>query len=134
MYTGHSSRTSADFLKRLHYLVDGKIENVQTDNGSEFHGEFEEKLKELKIPHYWSRVHTPKDNAANERFNRTLNEEFIQMGNMLVDSQEFNRRLTEWLVEYNFRRPHQTLGYLSPINFIYRKEHLLPTYPSSTRP
>jgi len=132
MYGTHSSRSAADFLRRLYLLTDGKIENIQTDNGSEFHGEFEATVKDLRLSHYWSRVKTPKDNAANERFNRTLNEEFIQMGNMVVDPGEFNRRLTEWLVEYNFRRPHQTLGYVSPINFIQRKENLLPMYPSST--
>jgi transposase InsO family protein len=132
MYASHSSATAADFLQRLHALVEGKIENVRTDNGSEFHGAFEDALKKLEIPHYWSRVKTPKDNAANERFNRTLDEEFMQMGNAVVDTVEFNRRLTEWLIEHNFRRPHQALGYSTPINFIYSHERLLPMYPSST--
>ena len=134
MYESHSSKATSDFLRRLHFLAAGKIENVQTDNGSEFHGRFETTLKQLRVSHYWSRVRTPKDNAPNERFNRTLSEEFIQMGNMVTDPYEFNRRLTEWLVEYNFRRPHQSLGYLSPINFIYKHDRLLPMYPSSTPP
>jgi putative transposase len=132
MYTSHSSRSAADFLSRLHELSGGKIENIQTDNGSEFHLDFDRRAKELSIGHYWSRAKTPKDNAPAERFNRTLSEEFIQMGNMVIDPVEFNRRLTEWLVEYNFRRPHQSLGYMSPINFIYKHENLLPMYPSST--
>lgn len=132
MYTTHSSKAAADFLRRLHALVDGRIENVQTDNGSEFHGAFEKACLDLGLDHYWSRVRTPKDNGQNERFNRTLSEEFMQMGNAVIDQAEFNRRLTEWLIEYNFRRPHQALGYLSPINFIYRHEKLLPMYPSST--
>jgi len=54
-----------------------------------------------------------------------------EMGNMVTDASEFNRRLTEWLVEYNFRRPHQSLQYMSPINFIYKYDRLLPMYPSS---
>lgn len=134
VYTTHSSRAAADFLRRLRALVEGRIENVQTDNGSEFHGAFEQACRDLGLAHYWSRVRTPKDNGQNERFNRTLSEEFIQMGNAVTDQAEFNRRLTEWLIEYNFRRPHQALGYLSPINFIYRHERLLPMYPSSTHP
>ena len=136
MYTSHSSRAAADFLCRLHLLVNGKIENVQTDNGSEFHGEFEVACKELNVEHYWSRVKTPKDNAGNERFNRTLSEEFIEMGNMTTDTGEFNRRLTDWLIEYNFTRPHQALDYSTPINFIHKHSRppLLPMYPSSTRP
>jgi putative transposase len=132
MYTTHSSRAAADFLCRLHLLGDGKIENVQTDNGSEFHAEFEAACKKLDVAHYWSRVKTPKDNAANERFNRTLSEEFIAMGNMTPDTEEFNHRLTEWLIEYNFYRPHQALDYSTPINFIYSHERLLPMYPSNT--
>lgn len=132
MYTSHSSRAAADFLSRLYQLSGGRIENVQTDNGSEFHLDFDRKAQDLGIEHYWSRVKTPKDNAPVERFNRTLSEEFVQMGNMVSDAPEFNRRLTEWLIEYNFRRPHQALGYMSPINFIYKHENLLPMYPSST--
>jgi hypothetical protein len=36
---------------------------------------------------------------------------------------------TECLVEYNFRRPHRSLGYRSPNNFIYKHQRLLPMYP-----
>lgn len=132
MYTTKSTRSSADFLRRLHLLLDGKIENVGHDQGSEFRGAFADTCHRLEITPYVSRIKTPKDNAVNERFNRTLQEEFTQLGNLTADVPEFNRRLTEWLVEYNFRRPHQSLGYLSPINFIYRYQRLLPMYPSST--
>ncbi|MBE9515011.1 MAG: transposase [Chloroflexi bacterium] len=30
-------------------------------------------------------------------------------------------RLTEWLVEYNFNRPHQSLGYVAPTEYIENK-------------
>lgn len=134
MYASHSSRAAADFLCRLHLLTGGKIENVQTDNGSEFHGEFERACAKLGLAHYWSRVKTPKDNATNERFNRTLQDEFLAMGNAIVDVDEFNRRLTEWIIEYNFKRPHQALGYATPIGFAYKRSPnlLLPMSPSST--
>lgn len=134
MYTTHSSASASDFLRRVHYLLDGKIENVQTDNGSEFHKHFETTCKDLNIPHWWSRVRTPKDNAVNERFNRTLQEEFMNLGNMTNDTIVFNRNLTEWLVEYNFRRPHQSLGYVPPMNFSYKYHKVLPMCPSSTDP
>lgn len=132
MYTTHSSKSAEDFLHRLHYLLDGKIENIQTDNGSEFKLHFDSALTKLNIPHYYSRVKTPKDNAVNERFNRTLEEEFLAMGNLMADTHLFNQRLTEWLVEYNFKRPHQSLGYLPPINFHFKYHKVLPMYPSST--
>ncbi len=134
MYATHSSASARDFLQRLHLLLDGRIENIQTDNGSEFHRHFDEACANLRLEHYWSRAKTPKDNAVNERFNRTLQDEFLGMGNMLTDTVEFNRRLTEWLVEYNFRRPHQALNYLPPISFVFKYHKVLPMYPSSTGP
>jgi transposase InsO family protein len=132
MYTTHSSYNSRDFLYRLYYLLDGKIENIQTDNGSEFKKYFEQGCQKLELSHYYSRVKTPKDNPVNERFNRTLQEEFIDLGNMTYDTVEFNRKLTEWLIHYNFGRPHQTLDYMPPINFTYKYHKVLPMYPSST--
>ena len=131
MYASHSSWSARDFLQRLHLLLDGKIENVPTDNGSEFHRYFETACQTLDLTHYWSRVKTPKDNAVNERFNRTLKDEFLAFGNMTADLAAFNRRLTEWLIEYNFRRPHQSLGYLPPIHFTFKYHKVLPMYPSS---
>jgi len=133
MYTTHSSWNARDFLYRLHYLLDGQIENIQTDNGSEFKKYFDEACVKLKVPHYYSRVKTPTDNPANERFNRTLEEEFIQLGHLTSDVTVFNRQLTEWLVEYNFHRPHQTLGYESPMGFHFKYHKVLPMSSSSTR-
>lgn len=132
MYTAHSSYNTRDFLYRLHFLLDGKIENIQTDNGSEFKGYFDRGIAKLKLSHYHSRAKTPKDNPDNERFNRTLKEEFINMGNMTDDTELFNQKLTEWLIHYNFQRPHQTLDYMPPINFTFKYHNVLPMYPSST--
>jgi len=40
--------------------------------------------------------------------------------------------LTEWLVEYNFERPHQSLDYLTPIEFTQKYTKVLPMWSSST--
>lgn len=132
MYPGHGSAYAADFLKRLHCLLDGKIENIQTDNGSEFARYFKLAAEQLKLVHYHSRPHMPKDNAFDERFNRTIQDEFIALGHLTNDCAIFNRELTEWLVEYNFHRPHQTLNYLTPMQFTNQYLKVLPMYPSST--
>ena len=132
MYSSKSSRNATEFLMRLKDLTAGRIENVGHDNGTEFQGEFKNACQKLGITQYYSRVHTPKDNAVNERFNRTLQEEFIQLGNLTANIPLFNQKLTEWLIEYNFKRPHASLGYMSPINFIYKYHHLLPRTPSDT--
>lgn len=132
MYTTKHSKHAADFLRRIHYLLEGKMENVQTDNGSEFAKHFRDAMENFHLPHYFSRPKTPTDNPFDERFNRTLKEEFIALGNYTTDCAVFNQKLTEWLIEYNFRRPHQSLGYSTPINFHYKHHRVLPMYPSST--
>jgi len=64
----------------------------------------------------------------------TCAEEFLTQGNFHLDPQKFNQVPTEWLVEYNFRRPHQALDYTPPINFQAKYLKVLPMYPSSTTP
>lgn len=132
MYKSKHSKNAADFLKRMRYLLNGKIENIQTDNGSEFAKDFEAAIKDLNLTRYFSRPKTPTDNPYDERFNRTLREEFISLGNMTSDCDIFNQRLTEWLIEYNFKRPHQSLDYETPVSFHYKYHKVLPMYPSST--
>jgi len=128
----HSSISTEDFLIRLNYLLNSKIDNILTDNGSEFQKHFEEACKKLNLNRYYSRVRQPKDNAICERFNRTLNEEFIQLGNSTPNIDVFNSKLTEWLVEYNFHRPHQSLDYMTPVGFTQKYGRVSKKYSSST--
>jgi len=121
MYKNKSSRVATDFLYRLRYLTGQPIENLQTDNGSEFALEFERATVKLGIQRYFSRVRTPKDNAEVERFNQTLEYEWLYNSNLSLDPEELNPRLTDWLVEYNFNRPHQSLGYLAPMEYIEKE-------------
>ncbi len=133
MYASHSSAAATDFLLRLRYLVPS-VRNVHTDNGSEFAKYFDRACSYLGLPRYYSRVKTPKDNARLERFNRTLREEFIDLGNATEEAPVFNRLLAEWLVEYNFKRPHQALGYLTPMAYAGQTAGVVPMYPNSTTP
>jgi len=121
MYKTKSSKVAADFLYRLRHLIDQPIENIQTDNGSEFAYYFERATNKLNINRYFSRVKTPKDNPEAERFNQTLQYEWLYDGNLDFDCDRFNHHLTEWLIEYNFNRPHQKLDYLTPIEHIKKE-------------
>lgn len=132
MYTSKSSLQAADFLHRLFYLLNGCYLNSLNDNGSEFHKEFELACLDLGINQYWSRTHTPKDNSVCERFNQTLEKEFLAFGNLNTDTVIFNQKLTEWLIEYNFIRPHQTLDYETPWEFYAKINKVLPMCPSRT--
>ena len=133
MYSSKHSRNAADFLKRFHYLLEGKTDNILTDNGTEFEKEFRQAAEDLGLVRYYSRPRTPKDNAIDERFNRTIQEEFIALGNFTPHLAKFNQKLTEWLIEYNFYRPHQSLGYKTPIDFQNSSCKVLPMYLSSTK-
>lgn len=135
LYTTHSSRKAAEFLRRLQYLTEGEMINLHHDNGSEFKKDFEKACRQLSLPQWYSRVRTPKDNAVLERFNRTIQEEFVEMIDIgLEDAQEFNQRLLDWLIEYNSIRPHQALDYLTPIEYLekYYKDRVLPMSSSNT--
>ena len=122
-------------------MVDGKIAAVLSDNGSEFAKYFDEACRKFNITHIFSRVRTPKDNVVDERFNRTIQEEFMETDEyfepyLARDSLiEANQRLTEWLMFYNFERPHQTLKYKTPIEWCnnnYKLKEMSPMYPSIT--
>lgn len=136
VYNTNKAGYAEDFLKRLMYLVQGKIHLIHSDNGAEFQGAFERALKALGILQVYSRPRTPKDNPALERFNWTLQDEWLSLSQVGLDRiEEANKDLTEWLVEYNQERPHQALDYLSPLE--YAQEHyfqVLPMWSASTRP
>jgi transposase InsO family protein len=128
MYKRDNSYNAEDFLNRLIYLVDGKIDNIQTDNGSEFAKCFEQGCQRMDLARYYSRPRTPKDNPVIERFNQTLQKEFIRLGHYHPDPAKFNKMLTEWLIEYNFNRPHDSLNNQTPVQLT----KVLPMYPSCT--
>ena len=94
---------------------------MPTDNGSEFAYEFERASAKLGIQRYFSRVKTPKDNLEIEGFNETLEYEWLHDCNLSFAPEELNPKLTEWLIEYNFNRPHQSLAYLAPVEYIEKE-------------
>ena len=61
-------------------------------------------------------------NAHVERFNRTLDEEFLRDHRALLrdDVSTFNARLVDWLLWYNAERPHHALGQVSPLQCILK--------------
>lgn len=133
-YGTNSSSHGADFLKRLVFLVDGKVEIMHSDNGSEFEKHFEEACGILGIQQAFSRPRTPKDNPSLERFNRTIQDEWLSLSEVgLDDINEANKDLTSWLIEYNNYRPHESLDYLTPLE--YAQENffqVLPMWSAST--
>jgi len=137
-YPSHSSKSAADFMKTFQSVAPLSLTHVQTDNGSEFKDHFEIMCEEDGVVHFLTYPRSPKMNAEIERFNRTLSEAFIAKNRHLLahNIEEFNRRLMEWLLWYNTRRPHWSIGLISPMRYIVKnltaeESHMLWT---STRP
>lgn len=134
VYNTNSSGFAQDFLERLEYLAKGKVEIIHSDNGSEFEGAFEKACLKLDILQAYSRPKTPKDNPCLERFNWTVQDEWLSLSEVgLDDVNEANKDLTQWLVEYNSYRPHEALDHQTPLE--YAQEHyfkVLPMWSAST--
>jgi transposase InsO family protein len=119
-YTSHSSASAADFLRRVIEVCPFSIDELQTDNGSEFAKHFEEACVLLGLTHFHTYPRSPKMNPFIERFNRTISEDFIMRNRPLLrdNPAAFNEKLVEWLLWYNTRRPHESLGLVSPLRYI----------------
>src|SRR3989338_3354349 len=77
--TSHASLAAKEFfaLCQRAFPLPYRFAHVLTDNGSEFKKHFAEELRRLHMTHFHTYPKTPKMNAHVERFNRTIQEEFI---------------------------------------------------------
>lgn len=117
-----SSAVAKRVFKEFQELNPTKIHTVQTDNGSEFLKSFHEYLEEQNIKHQFIYPRMPKINSFIERFNRTIQEEFIlRSDEIYYDQKTFAKKLTKYLYWYNYQRPHASLRYMSPMTFIQTK-------------
>lgn len=119
-YTSHSSATASDFLSKVIRVCPFEISELQTDNGSEFAKHFEDACISLGITHFNTYPRSPKMNPFIERFNRTVWEGFMDPNRALLrdDVAAFNEKLVDWLLWYNTKRPHESLGMISPLRYI----------------
>jgi transposase len=117
-----SSATATKVFKEFEELTPTTIHTVQTDNGSEFLKTFHAYMEEKHIKHQFIYPRMPKINAYIERFNRTIQEEFILRNDeIFYDHESFAKKLTNYLYWYNYKRPHASLKYVSPMTFIQTK-------------
>lgn len=121
-YTNHGSASASDFLRKCRIALPDCPSALQTDNGSEFALHFARTASDLSLTHFHTYPRSPKMNAHAERFNRTLDEEFLQGNRALLrdDVAAFNDKLIDWLLWYNGERPHYALGQVSPFRAMMR--------------
>lgn len=119
-YSSLSSNTARDFFRKFDNIAPFEIKHIQTDNGQEFHKYFRDELERRNIIQFFNYPRKPQMNAKIERFNRTIQEDFINQNLYLLayDINQFNQKLIDWLLWYNTKRPHQTLNQQSPLKYL----------------
>lgn len=108
-----NTRLSLLFLRRAQRQASFTFQSIQSDHGPEFSQHFTERLK---ITHRHSRVRQPNDNAHLERFNRTIQQEFLT--ELKIDSKVINRHMSKYLNYYNNQRYHLGINLKTPAQII----------------
>jgi transposase InsO family protein len=95
-----------------------------SDKGSEFEADFAKALATHGIGRWYTYPKSPKMNAHIERFNRTLQESFVDYHEDLLFAElaRFNQKLADWLLFYNAERPDHSLGQRSPLQFLLQHQ------------
>ena len=115
-----TGKTAAMFLDAVEARMPFKVQALQVDGGSEFAADFELECQKRGIPLYVLPPRSPKLNGHVERAHRTHTEEFYEVYDINWTVGELNKQLREWERVYNEVRPHQSLGYLTPAEWLER--------------
>ena len=116
---GRATSTAAKlFLHTLERRLPFPLRALQVDGGSEFAAVFELACRERGIKLFVLPPRSPKLNGQVERANRTHTEEFYEITPFSLPIANLNRDLQAWEHTYNTVRPHQALGYRTPLEFL----------------
>ena len=123
-YSSLLSKNGADFLKVCLQQLPFQIKAVQTDNGKEFLKDFDALCKKLSLTHYFIEPAHPKQNTYVENSHGSDEREFYQQGNAHWDIEMMNEKLKSWEYVWNYERPHEALGYLTPDEYCNKLKQL----------
>ena len=123
MYDEHSTYSSEDFIKKVGACFPFRIEEVQTDNGTEWTKAlisndpndktlFEEELKRQEIKYHRIRIATPRHNGKVERQHRTDEKRFYK--NKRIYRLEDGRKQLEKYNKWSNNIPKICLEFKSP--------------------
>ena len=110
--------SSSRFLRQaVEYFLRHNIQprRVMTDNRPCFVSDlFKATCNALQIRHIRTRIYTPRTNGKAERFIQTAIREWAY-ARLYQTSQQRNSHLEPWIHQYNWHRPHASLGQMPPI-------------------
>lgn len=113
-------------VKLLQELITqkGKPAYIRCDNGLEFISQVLERFAEENgIEIRFSQLGKPTQNGLVERLNGTQRKECLNL-KYFKTVQQVQQDLDVWWNSYNFDRPHSSLGYLTPQQFIDKNQNL----------
>jgi len=117
-----TSITSRRVIRELDKLIEwrGKPDRLRVDNGPEFVADVLAQWSQGKgIELKFIQKGKPSQNGYVERFNRTFRQEVLD--NYAFDSLSQARKLSSaWLWMYNNERPHKSLQYMTPRQFLLK--------------
>jgi len=119
-------------IRELNKLIEwrGKPEKLRSDNGPEFiAGVIGEWCCDNEIEWAYIQPGKPTQNSFVERFNRTFREDVLD--SYMFDSLPQARKYANaWAWMYNNERPHSSLGYLTPVEFLLKYGKLPKEFPT----
>jgi transposase InsO family protein len=118
LYSRATANTAAQFLDAILERTPNQVKALQVDGGSEFKADFEALCAERGLPLFVLPPRSPKLNGCVERGNRTHREEFYEVYDLDWSVTGARPDLLRWEHIYNEIRPHQALGYLTPLEYI----------------
>lgn len=121
IYNRATATNAAHFLDALEARMPFPVKAIQVDGGGEFQAVFESVCERRGIKLFVLPPRSPKLNGGVERAHRTHTEEFYEITDSSFEIADLEKELVEWEHIYNTVRPHQALGYLTPMEFLELK-------------
>jgi transposase InsO family protein len=115
-YATMNGATSIAFVEEAQRAAPFQFDMLQSDHGPEFGAWF---VEQVKKNHRYTRIGKPNDNAHIERFNRTLQEEYLD--HLPDDVDVINGGIRKYLRYYNHERLHMGISLKTPIQIIQNR-------------
>ena len=131
-----TSLPSLRVIRVLERLIEhkGKPENIRCDNGPEF---ISHKLQQWcgqhKITLQFIQPGKPMQNAYIERKNGSIRKELLN-AYLFYSLNEVRSMCEQWRQDYNQYRPHKSLGYVSPVEFLKGQKNEISQQPGLSTP
>jgi putative transposase len=117
-----TAATASHFLDELQKRMPFPVKSIQMDGGSEYEAIFETECERRGFKLFVLPPRSPKLNGGVERAHRTHVEEFYEVTDSSFELADLTGELLQWEQIYNTVRPHQALGYLTPLKFLQQQK------------